>query len=75
MTNPILNNRFSDQERVLLGEPMTVNGTLQITMFLTLILIATAYFSWSRFALGYTDMAKMLTFGGIIAGFSSFALI
>lgn len=69
MPNPILNDKFSQQERVLQGEPMTINGTLQITMFLTIILIAAAAFTWSRFTLGYSDLASMLTFGGLIVGF------
>lgn len=69
MANPILNDKFSEQERVLQGEPMTVNGTLQITAFLTLLLVASAAFTWSRYALGYLDLANMLTFGGLIVGF------
>ena len=69
MSNPILNEKFTEQERVLQGEPMTVNGTLQITAFLTVLLIAAAAFVWSRFTLGYTDLATMLTGGGAIVGF------
>ena len=69
MSNPILNEKFTEQERVLQGEPMTVNGTLQITAFLSVLLIAAAAFVWSRFTLGYTDLATMLTGGGAIVGF------
>ena len=69
MASPILNDKFVDQERVLQGEPMTVNGTIQITAFLGIILIAAAAFVWSRFTLGYTDIAMMLTSVGGIAAF------
>ena len=69
MSNPILNDKFTEQERVLQGEPMTVNGTLQITAFLGILLVAAAAFVWSRFTLGYTDLAVMLTGGGAIVGF------
>ena len=69
MANPILNERFAEQERVLQGEPMTVNGTIQITAFLGILLIAAAAFVWSRFTLGYTDIAMKLTSGGAIVGF------
>ena len=69
MANPILNNNFSEQERVLDAEPMTVNGTLQITGFLGLLLVASAGFVWSRFTLGYTDLVYMLTSIGAIVGF------
>ena len=69
MSNPILNEKFLEQERVLQGEPMTINGTLQVTFFLSLILFAAAAFVWSRFTLGYTDLVSMLTWGGLIVGF------
>ena len=69
MANPILNENYAAQERVLQGEPMTVNGTIQITAFLGLLLVASAAFCWSRFTLGYTDMCMMLTAGGAIVGF------
>ena len=69
MSNPILNEKFSEQERVLQGEPMTVNGTIQITAFLGILLIAAAAFTWSRYTLGYTDQAVMLTGAGAIVGF------
>lgn len=70
MSNPILNdNRFNEQERILEGMPMTVNGTIQITAFLGLLLICAASFVWSRISAGYTDIGMMLTGGGFIVGF------
>lgn len=69
MANPILNDKFTEQERVLTGEPMTVNGTIQITAFLGILVVAAAAFSWSRMALGYTDLGMMLMAGGAIVGF------
>ena len=69
MSNPILNEKFTEQERILEGEPMTVNGTIQITAFLGILLVAAAAFVWSRMTLGYTDLAVMLTAGGAIVGF------
>ena len=69
MSNPILNEKFAEREHVLQGEPMTINGTIQVTAFLGVLLVAAAAFVWSRFAAGYTDLANMLTFGGAIVGF------
>lgn len=69
MANPILNDNFVENERVLTEAPMTVNGTLQITAFLGLLVVASAYFVWSKFTAGFTDMAVMLTGIGGIAGF------
>ena len=75
MSNPILNEKYAGQERVLQGEPMTVNGAIQITAFLGLILVAAAAFTWSRFTLGYTDLATMLTGGGAVVGFITALII
>ena len=70
MANPILNeNRFNEQERILEGQPMTINGTIQITAFLGLLLVCAATLVWSKMTAGYTDIAMMLTGGGVIVGF------
>lgn len=69
MANPILNENYVNQERVLQGEPMTVNGAIQITAFLGILLVAAAAFCWTRYSLGYTDMGVMLTGAGGIVGF------
>ena len=70
MANPILNeNNFREQDRVLDGSPMTVNGTIQVSLFLGLLLVVSASFVWSRMTGGYTDLAMMLMGGGLIVGF------
>ena len=70
MANPILNeNNFREQERVLDASPMTVNGTIQITAFIGLLLVLSASFVWSKMTAGYTDIAMMLMGGGLIVGF------
>lgn len=80
MANPIFNivniprNSDSGREHVeatTFGgvETMTVNGAIQTTLFLGLILLAAATFNWSRFSMGYTDMGAMLTVAGAILSF------
>ena len=70
MANPILNeNKFNEQERILDGVPMTVNGTIQVTAFLGLLLVCAATFVWTRMTNGYTDLGMMLTGGGVFVGF------
>ncbi len=71
MSNPILNEKFTEREIVLDGEPMTVNGTIQVTAFMFILLFASAAFVWSRYTLGYTDLAIMLTGIGVIGGLVS----
>ena len=78
MTNPVM-KKLDDQayQYAVLDSNgvMTVNGTIQITAFLGIILLVAAAFVWSRFTLGYTDMAAMLTGAGAIAGFITALII
>lgn len=69
MANPILNEKFTEQERALDGHPMTINGTIQNTFILGIIALFFASITWSKFNAGHQDMAMMLTTGGLIAGF------
>ena len=76
MANPVLNSDKLEQDIEYIetmsfpgGQVMTVNGTLQTTGFMGLILIMAAAFTWTRFSLGYMDMVQMLTMGGAIGGF------
>ena len=72
MSNPgfkMFDPNNQTQEHILQGEPMTINGTIQITAFMGLILLACAALVWSKVFAGYTDIANMLTYGGAIVGF------
>lgn len=71
MANPILNNKFLEQERVYEGQPMTVNGTIQNTFILGILMVISAAIVWSKYTSGFTDMAMMLFGIGIIGGFIS----
>lgn len=72
MSNPVFNLVERQQEREYIideSKIMTVDGTIQSTVFMGLILLVAAGFTWSRYSLGYTDLVSMLTFGGVIIGF------
>ena len=72
MSNPVFNiiEKQSEQEQVIYeNQLMTVNGTIMLTAAMGIIMAMSGAFTWSRFALGYTDIASMLMFGGFIAGF------
>ncbi len=78
MANPImkLEENNAEQERVIhQGEVMTVNGALQITAFMSLLLVFAASFVWQKFAVGHTDYAMMLTSIGGIVGFITALII
>ena len=49
MSNPILNDKFTERTTIIEGATMTVNGTLQAAMILGLLVLAAASFVWSRF--------------------------
>jgi len=77
MSNPILNEKFvsgDSAERVITGQTMTVNGTLDKTMLLFLCAVVPAAYTWQQFTAGFTDKAGMLMTVGAIVGFI-FALI
>lgn len=69
MSNPILNDRFADQETVLNAEPMTINGTIQKTFFLFLILVLSAGYTWNLFARGFAAEVQMYSLVGAIVAF------
>lgn len=69
MSNPILNNnRFSQQEAVLAGEPMTINGTLNKIFLLTICLAAGAFISMYYLMNGQqTIISGLLPVSAVIA--------
>ena len=69
MSNPVLNEKFLENERILTGEPMTVNGSISKTYILFGILLIAAVYSWNLIANGMNDLALQLAYGGGIAGF------
>ena len=69
MANPILNENFGAEERVLSGAPMTINGTINKTFMLFLFAAVPAFYTWSQFLSGFIDKAMMLTTIGAIVGF------
>lgn len=69
MSNPILNeDRFSPQERILDGEPMTINGAVNKTFMLFVCLIAGALisvytlFTMPAFVFGMVTLGAVLGF-------------
>lgn len=68
MSNPVLNEKFFDRADVM-GEPLTMNGVLQKTVVLFLIMVASAVFIWMKALEGHLDLVTMCTYGGAIVGF------
>ncbi len=68
-SNPAFNPEFLAQERVLDGEPMTVNGAINKTGICLALVFLAATFSWGLVAKGYMDLAKGLSVISLIAAF------
>jgi len=72
MANPIMvrmAEEYGQDSSYGMNNVMTVNGTLQITAFLGILMVAAAAFCYTRFSLGYADLGNMLFYGGAIIGF------
>lgn len=75
MANPIFNQNFAANERVLNAEPMTINGAINKTFILLACLVATSFYVWNLFATGFTDKVAMLGTVGLITSIISFIVI
>ena len=72
MANPVIERMTEESDREVIidaNSVMTINGTLQTTAILGVIVLISAAFCWSRYSLGYTDLGAMLTGGGALVGF------
>lgn len=68
MSNPVLNDKFAAQERVLEGEPMTIAGSINKILVLLACVFAGAGLNWYYLLNGYGDKAVTLgTVGAIVA--------
>lgn len=74
MANPVLNDNFVQNEGMVSGQIMTVNGTLDKTFLLFACAILPAIYTWNQFMAGAVAKAQMLMGVGAIVGFI-FALI
>ncbi|MBR1753373.1 Bax inhibitor-1/YccA family protein [bacterium] len=74
MANPVLNQNFMQQERVLDSEPMTINGSINKTFVLLGCLLLGSLATWHMFYIGAVDKVMAMT---SVAFFTSiiFALI
>lgn len=69
MANPVLNNQIVEQTHVLQGEPMTINGAINKTFLLFVLLLLAACYTWGLDFNGFTDKASLLTTAGAAVGF------
>src|SRR5574344_130807 len=76
MANPIFNRMENEAGTVVLNsEPMTVNGAINKTLILSILLLMSSVWTWSLYFQGAIDKVNMLTIGGLVVGLISFIVI
>ena len=76
MSNPVFSQRAMEgNERVLNGEPMTINGAINKTFILFLCLFATSAYEYMLFLQGFMDKAMGLMMIGFVLSIISFIVI
>ncbi len=69
MSNPVLNDNFYSQERVLDAQPMTISGTVNKILVLLACVFAGAIYNWSLLLSGHVDQASAIGIVGAIVAF------
>lgn len=67
-TNPIFNNNVFEQTFALTERPMTVAGTMNKLLILSLIMLISAAAVYYQFSMGRYDYVNTLTLAGMIIG-------
>ncbi len=67
--NPALNNKTFGNETIIGTQKMTLDGTVNKCFILLFCVMATAYYTWNQFFLGYSSQVTGLMALGGIAGF------
>ena len=67
--NPILRNDIYEQTYALTERPMTISGTINKLLLLSLAMLASAAGVYYQFSLGRYDFVQSSLIGGIIIGF------
>jgi len=75
MTNPVFNQKLMQRDTSLASEPMTINGAINKTFFLLLVLVTASFGVWNLFLRGYTDKAMMLMGVGFLISIIAFLVI
>ena len=67
--NPALNEKvFTQYPRLAVGEAMTIEGTVNKTGLLLLVVMLAAFYTWGRFTAGQTQLVNILMLGGVLGG-------
>lgn len=74
-SNPILRDSVYKESYALTERPMTVAGTMNKLLVLTIIMLIAAATVYYKFSLSLTDFVNIMLYGGIIVGFIAAIII
>lgn len=66
--NPVFSDKLTNGIQTAIGEPMTIQGTLNKLLISFCIMGASGAVVWQQFTLGYMDKVQMLMIAGLIIG-------
>lgn len=69
MANPILNDNFASDIPIMESDVMSVNGTIQKSFFMLVMLVVSAAYTWTLALQGFVDKVNILGTIGAIAAF------
>lgn len=69
MSNPILNDNFASDIPIMESDVMSVNGTIQKSFFMLVMLVVSAAYTWTLALQGFVDKVNILGTIGVIAAF------
>lgn len=69
MANPILNDNFASDIPIMESDVMSVNGTIQKSFFMLVMLVVSAAYTWTLALQGFVDKVNILGTIGVIAAF------
>ena len=76
MSNPIFSEKMmQSEERILQGEPMTVNGAINKSLFMFICLLMAAAYTFMLYLQGFTDKVSGLMMAGFAGSIVSFLVI
>lgn len=76
MSNPVFSRQaLEGNERILSGEPMTINGAVNKTFILFVCLLLTSVYEFMLYVQGFSDKAAALMMGGFVGSIISFIVI
>ena len=68
-SNPLQRDSVYEKAFALSERPMTIAGTTNKLLILSVVMLLGAFISYYQFSLGHTDLVNLMMTGGVAVGF------